>query len=149
MPDSRRESAAEGATVVVVDDEESVRRALARLIRSAGMLARTFSSAEAYLAESHPVPASCLVLDVRLPGLNGLQLQEALHRKGYPISIVFITGHGDVPTSVRAMKAGAVDFLQKPFAGRDLLDAVRRAISRTRDAVARQAECAEIRRRYD
>jgi FixJ family two-component response regulator len=137
------------ATVYIVDDEESVRKALARLIRSAGMTARTFPSAEAFLAESHPVPASCLVLDVRLPGLNGLQLQEALHRKGYPISIVFITGHGDVPTSVRAMKAGAVDFLQKPFAGRDLLDAVRRAINRTRDAVARQAECAEIRRRHD
>jgi FixJ family two-component response regulator len=137
------------ATVYIVDDEDSVRRALGRLIRSAGMTARTFPSAETFLAESHPVPASCLVLDVHLPGLNGLQLQEALHRKGYPISIVFITGHGDVPTSVRAIKAGAVDFLQKPFAGRDLLGAVRRAVHRTRDAVLRQAECAEIRRRYD
>lgn len=145
----RQELAETAATVYVVDDEESVRRALARLIRSAGMTARTFPSAEVFLAESHTVPASCLVLDVHLPGLNGLQLQEALHRKGYPVSIVFITGHGDVPTSVRAMKAGAVDFLQKPFAGCDLLDAVRRAIGRTRDAVARQAQCAEIRRRYD
>jgi len=104
------------ATVFVVEDEETVRRALARLIRSAGMTAQTFPTAEAFLKESHAVSASCLVLDVRLPGLNGLQLQEALTRKGYPISIVFITGHGDVPTSVRAMKAGAVDFLQKPFA---------------------------------
>jgi FixJ family two-component response regulator len=137
------------ATVFIVDDEDSVREALGRLIRSAGMTARTFPSSEAFLAESHPAPASCLVLDVHLPGLNGLQLQEALLRKGYPISIVFITGHGDVPTSVRAMKAGAADFLQKPFAGRDLLGAVRRAINRTRDAVARQAECAEIRRRHD
>ncbi len=149
MPDSRRESPPEGATVFVVDDEESVRRALGRLVRSAGMTVRTFPTAEAFLSESHPAPASCLVLDVRLPGLNGLQLQEALQRKGYPISIVFITGHGDVPTSVRAMKAGAVDFLQKPFAGHELLDAIRRAIGRTRDAVAKQAECAEIRRRYD
>jgi len=137
------------ATVFVVDDEDTVRRALARLIRSASMTARTFPTAEAFLAESHVVPASCLVLDVRLPGLNGLQLQEALNRKGYPIAIIFITGHGDVPTSVRAMKAGAVDFLQKPFAGHELLDAIRRAVSRTREAVTKQAECAEIRRRYD
>ena len=150
MPElSRQDLAATAATVYVVDDEDTVRRALARLIRSAGMTARTFPTAEAFLAESHAVPASCLVLDVRLPGLNGLELQEAINRKGYLISIVFITGHGDVPTSVRAMKAGAVDFLQKPFAGHELLDAIRRAVHRTRDAVSRQAECAEIRRRYD
>ncbi len=136
-------------TVFVVDDEETVRKALARLIRSARMTARTFPTAEAFLAESHAVPDSCLVLDVRLPGLNGLQLQEALNRKGYPISIIFITGHGDVPTSVRAMKAGALDFLQKPFAGQELLDAIRRGVSRTRDAVAKQAEFTEIQRRYD
>jgi FixJ family two-component response regulator len=149
MSERPRHNLAEtNATVYVVDDEETVRRALARLIRSAGMTAQTFPTAEAFLAESHTVPASCLVLDVRLPGLNGLELQEALNRKGYPISIVFITGHGDVPTSVRAMKAGAVDFLQKPFAGHELLDAIRRAVNRTRDAVSRQAEYAEIRRRY-
>jgi len=150
MPElPRQDLAATAATVYVVDDEDTVRRALARLIRSAGMTARTFPTAEAFLAESHAVPASCLVLDVRLPGLNGLELQEAINRKGYLLSIVFITGHGDVPTSVRAMKAGAVDFLQKPFAGHELLDAIRRAVHRTRDAVSRQAECAEIRRRYD
>ena len=149
MSESPREASAETpATVFVVDDEDSVRRALARLIRSAGMTARTFPSAEAFLAENHAEPSSCLVLDVRLSGLNGLQLQETLHRKGFSIAIVFITGHGDVPTSVRAMKAGAVDFLQKPFAGHELLDAIRRAVSRTRDAVSRQAECAEIQRRY-
>ena len=145
----RQDVAATAATVFVVDDEETVRRALARLIRSAGMTARTFPTAEAFLAESHAAPASCLVLDVRLPGLNGLQLQEALTRKGYPLSIVFITGHGDVPTSVRAMKAGAVDFLQKPFEGHELLTAIRRAVGRTRDAVAKQEECSEIQRRYD
>jgi FixJ family two-component response regulator len=150
MSESPRETLSEAAaTVFVVDDEDAVRKALSRLIRSAGMTARTFPTAEAFLAESHAVPASCLVLDVRLPGLNGLQLQEALNRKGYPISIIFITGHGDVPTSVRAMKAGAVDFLQKPFAGHELLDAIRRAVDRTREAVAKQAECAEIQRRYD
>ena len=146
---SRQNLSETAATVFVVDDEDTVRKALSRLIRSAGMTAQTFPTAEAFLAESYTVPASCLVLDVRLPGLNGLQLQEALNRKGYPISIIFITGHGDVPTSVRAMKAGAVDFLQKPFAGHELLDAIRRAVSRTRDAVAKQAECAEIQRRYD
>jgi FixJ family two-component response regulator len=149
MSESPREAPPETATVFVVDDEESVRKSLSRLIRSAGMTARTFPTAEAFLAESHTVPASCLVLDVRLPGLNGLQLQEALNRKGYPLAIIFITGRGDVPTSVRAMKAGAVDFLLKPFAGDELLDAIRRAVGRTRDAVAKQAEFAEIQRRYD
>jgi FixJ family two-component response regulator len=150
MVESPCETVSEGAaTVFVVDDEDTVRKALARLVRSAGMTARTFPTAEAFLAESQAVPVSCLVLDVRLPGLNGLQLQEALNRKGYPIAIIFITGHGDVPTSVRAMKAGAVDFLQKPFMGRDLLDAIRRAVNRTRDAVTKQAETSEIQRRYD
>jgi FixJ family two-component response regulator len=150
MADSSHKTSSEAAaTVFVVDDEETVRKALGRLIRSAGMTARAFPTAEAFLAENHTVPDSCLVLDVRLPGLNGLQLQEALNRKGYPISIIFITGHGDVPTSVRAMKAGAVDFLQKPFAGHELLDAIRRAVGRTRDAVAKQREAAEVQRRYD
>jgi len=146
---SRQNLSETAATVFVVDDEDTVRKALARLIRSAGMKARTFPTAEAFLAENHAVSASCLVLDIRLPGLNGLQLQEALNRKGYPIAIIFITGHGDVPTSVRAMKAGAVDFLQKPFAGHELLDAIRRAVNRTRDAVTKQEACAEIQRRYD
>jgi FixJ family two-component response regulator len=146
---SRQNFTETAATVFVVDDEDTVRKALARLIRSAGMTARTFPTAEAFLAENHAGPASCLVLDVCLPGLNGLQLQEALNRKGYPIAIIFITGHGDVTTSVRAMKAGAVDFLQKPFAGHELLDAIRRAVGLTRDALAKQAETAEIQRRYD
>jgi FixJ family two-component response regulator len=150
MAESPRETVSEAAaTVFVVDDDESVRKALARLIRSAGMTARTFPTAEAFLAERQAVAASCLVVDVRLPGLNGLQLQEALNRKGYPIAIIFITGHGDVPTSVRAMKAGAVDFLQKPFEDSDLLDAIRRAIARSRDAFAKQAESARLQRRYD
>jgi len=150
MAESLRETVSgAAATVCVVDDDENVRKALARLIRSAGMTARTFPTAEAFLAGNHVVPAFCLVLDVRLPGLNGLQLQEALNRRGYPLAIIFITGHGDVPTSVRAMKAGAVDFLQKPFTGHELLDAIRRAVGRTRDAVAKYAETAEIQRRYD
>jgi FixJ family two-component response regulator len=150
MPESRHEILSEtAATVFIVDDDASVRKALARLIRSAGMKAQAFPTAEAFLAESHVEPASCLVLDVRLPGLNGLQLQEALNRKGYPLAIIFITGHGDVPMSVRAMKAGAVDFLQKPFKDSDLLDAIRRAIARSREAFAKQAESARLQRRYD
>ena len=150
MPNSPHESGTGAdATVFVVDDDASVRKALARLIRSAGMTARPFPTAEAFLAESHVEPASCLVLDVRLPGLNGLQLQEALNRKGYPLAIIFITGHGDVPMSVRAMKAGAVDFLQKPFEDSDLLDAIHRAIARSREAFAKQAESGRLQRRYD
>jgi FixJ family two-component response regulator len=150
VPESRRESASEAAaTVFVVDDDAGVRKALARLIRSAGMTARTFATAEAFLMESHLEPASCLVLDVRLPGLNGLQLQEALNRKGYPLAIIFITGHGDVPMSVRAMKAGAVDFLQKPFEDSDLLDAIHRATARTRDAFAKRETSTQIQSRYD
>src|SRR5512139_3605076 len=137
------------ATVFAVDDDASVRKALARLISSAGMTAQTFPTAEAFLSESHVEPASCLVLDVRLPGLNGLQLQEALNQKGYPLAIIFITGHGDVPMSVRAMKAGAVDFLQKPFEDSDLLDSIRRAIARSRDAFAKQAESARVQGRYE
>ncbi len=150
MPGSPRELLPDAAaTVFVVDDDASVRKALARLIRSAGMTARPFPTAEAFLAESQVEPASCLVLDVRLPGLNGLQLQEALNRKGYPLAIIFITGHGDVPMSVRAMKAGAVDFLQKPFQDGDLLEAIGRAIARSREAFAKQAESAHLQRLYD
>ena len=150
MPVSPSDSVTEAApTVFVVDDDTSVRKALARLVRSAGMTAHGFSTAEAFLAESQVEPASCLVLDVRLPGLNGLELQEALNRRGYPLAIIFISGHGDVPTSVRAMKAGAVDFLQKPFQESDLLDAIRRAVARSREAFARQAERARLQARYD
>jgi FixJ family two-component response regulator len=150
QPASGPPSVAEAAAaVVVIDDDANVRKALARLIRSAGMPVRTYSTAEAFLAEQSAPPAACLVVDLRLPGLNGLELQEAVSRRGVPISIVFITGHGDVPTSVRAMKAGAVDFLQKPFESRDLLAAIRRGIERTREAAAKRAESSEIQRRYD
>jgi FixJ family two-component response regulator len=150
VPSPPRDASAEvPATVIIVDDDAAVRKALTRLVRSAGMAAQPFATAEAFLAESQVVPASCLVLDVRLPGLNGLELQEALARKGYPIAVIFITGHGDVPTSVRAMKAGAVDFLQKPFDGCGLLDAIRRAVDRTRNAVARQGDLAAMQERYD
>jgi len=107
------------AVVCVVDDDESVRRGLRRLLKSAGYTAETFSSAEAYLSREIFPGAICLLLDVRMPGLKGPALQEALEERGTCEQIVFITGHGDVPTATRAMKKGAVDFLSKPFDGEE------------------------------
>ena len=112
------------AIVFVVDDDPSVREALRSLIRSAGLTVQTFASALEFLARPPPDVPSCLVLDVRLPGLSGLDLQKRMAEIDIATPIVFITGHGDVPTSVRAMKAGAVEFLTKPFTDKDLLDAV-------------------------
>src|SRR5437773_7400202 len=130
---------AEGKAIVfVVDDDASVREGLGSLIRSAGLRVETFASAQEFLARSRADVPSCLVLDVRLPGLSGLDLQKRMAEVNIEIPIVFITGHGDVPTSVQAMKAGAVEFLTKPFADRDLLDAIQQAIKR--DRVARSEE---------
>ncbi|HWB57916.1 MAG TPA: response regulator transcription factor [Chthoniobacteraceae bacterium] len=131
-----------GATVFVVDDDESVREAVSSLIRSEGMRVKVFSSAGEFLREKAPDCPTCLVLDVRLPGLSGMDLQRELARIGNPIPIVFITGHGDIPMGVRAIKAGASGFLPKPFRDRDLLDAIREAVGR--DAKARE-ERAEMR----
>jgi FixJ family two-component response regulator len=131
-----------------VDDDASVREALASLIRSAGLTVQTFASALEFLARPRPDVPSCLVLDVRLPGLSGLDLQERMAEVDIAIPIVFITGHGDVPTSVRAMKAGAVEFLTKPFIDQDLLDAVQQAMERDRAARRKHAEMAELRGRY-
>jgi FixJ family two-component response regulator len=137
------------AIVYVVDDDESVCRALSRLIRSVGLAAETFHSARAFLDHTPPDVAACLVLDVRLPGASGLDLQTALSQAGRDLPIVFITGHGDVPTTVRAMKGGAVDFLQKPFNDQELLDCVQRAITRSRAQRAERSERAELQRRLD
>lgn len=116
-------------TVIVIEDDESMRSALARLIRSVGLRVQTFSSAQEFLGSPLPEGPSCMVLDIRLPGMSGLQLQETLERTHLSIPIIFITGHGDVPMSVQAMKAGAVDFLQKPVNDQQLLDAVQRLFS--------------------
>ena len=141
---------AEGKAIVfVVDDDASVREGLGSLIRSAGLRVETFASAQEFLARSGADVPSCLVLDVRLPGLSGLDLQKRMAEVNIEIPIVFITGHGDVPTSVQAMKAGAVEFLTKPFADRDLLDAIQQAIKRDRVARRQQAEMAELYDRYD
>jgi len=121
---------AASALVSIVDDDASVRKGLARLLKSAGYDAETFASASEYLARPRPEEPGCLLLDVRMPGLSGLELQEALARTGRRISIVFISGHGDIPGSVKAMKSGAVDFLTKPVDDRELLGAIERAVAK-------------------
>jgi FixJ family two-component response regulator len=140
------------AIVFVVDDDESVRESLGGLIRSAGLRVEMFASAQQFLAgpRSNNVGApSCLVLDVHLPGLSGLDLQKRMAEVNIEIPIIFITGRGDIPTTVRAMKAGAVEFLTKPFRDHDLLDAIGQAIERDRAARRRQAEMAELRGRCE
>ena len=137
------------AIVYVVDDDDSVCRALARLFRSVGLMTETFRSAKAFLDSPVADRPACLILDIRLPGPSGLDLQETLSHAGRDMPIVFITGHGDVPTTVRAMKGGAVDFLQKPFNDQDLLDCVQRALARSRDHRAERADRAELQVRLD
>jgi FixJ family two-component response regulator len=135
--------------VYVIDDDESVRRALTRLIRAVGLEVETYPSAAAFLAQPRPERPACLVLDVRLPGASGLDLQAALGGAQAVLPIIFITGFGTVPTTVRAMKGGAVDFLQKPFQDQELLDAIHRALERSRGARTRQAERSAVQRRVD
>jgi FixJ family two-component response regulator len=137
------------AIVFVVDDDVSVREGLGSLIRSARLRVETFASAQEFLDSPRSDAASCLVLDVRLPGLSGLDLQKRMAEANIEIPIIFITGHGDVPTSVRAMKAGAVEFLTKPFRDRDLLDAIHQAIKRDRIARGQRAQMAELYDRYE
>ena len=141
MPDTE-------AIVFVVDDDASVREALGRLIRSAGLKVEAFASAEEFLNRPPADAPSCLVLDVRLPDLSGLDLQRRMVDAKNEIPIVFITGHGDIPTTVRAMKAGAVEFLTKPLVDGDLLESIRYAIARDRTARQRHAETAELRARF-
>ena len=135
--------------VCVVDDDQSVRRALRRLFKSAGYAAEAFASAEDYLAREIFEGSICLVLDVRMPGLKGPGLQEALEKRGACEQIVFLTGHGDVPTATRAMKKGAVDFLTKPFDDEELILAVKRALERAEEQLRRHGERREARRRID
>ncbi len=136
-------------TVFVVDDDAAIRKAVSRLLRSAGIAVAVFASAREFLAQYDPAAPGCLVLDIAMPGFNGLQLQTALGEKGSILPIIFLTGHGDVSKSVQAMKHGAFDFLSKPVKDKDLLTAVRAAIER--DAVARpeHAKLSQIRARLD
>jgi FixJ family two-component response regulator len=137
------------AIVFVVDDDLSVREGLERLLHAAGWEVETFPSAQEFLAHRKEDIPSCLVLDVGLPGLSGLDLQKRILEANREIPIVFITGHKDVPTSVRAMKAGAVEFLVKPFSEDDLLDAIRQAIKRDRSARYQNAQMQDLWRRYE
>jgi FixJ family two-component response regulator len=136
------------AIVLVVDDDASVREALGSLIRSAGLRVETFASAQEFLAHPRVDAPSCLVLDVQLPGLSGLDLQKQMAEVNLEIPVVFITGHGDIQMSVRAMKAGAVEFLTKPLADRDLLEAIQQAIKRDRAARQQQADMRELQGRF-
>jgi|ERR1700730_13602104 len=139
----------EQATVFVVDDDESVRQSLESLIRSVGLRVVAFASAQEFLASPREDVTSCLVLDLRLPGQSGLDLQKRLAELNIQIPIVFITGHGDIPTSVRAMKAGAFEFLTKPFRDQDLLDAIHQAIEGDHTARRHHADVGEILHRYE
>jgi FixJ family two-component response regulator len=134
--------------VFVVDDDQSVREALSSLIRSIGLDVETYASAHEYLRRQPQQSPACLVLDVRMPGLSGLDLQRELANQGRGIPIIFVTAHGDIPMTVKAMKAGAAEFLSKPFRDQDLLDAICQALARDRASMSARADLAEIRWRY-
>ncbi len=139
----------EAPVVFVVDDEPLVRAALQSLLQSVGLEAQTFATAQEFLRTVPVDRPRCLVLDVRLPDLSGLAVQQRLAETSTDMPIIFVTGHGDIPMSVRAMKAGAVEFLTKPFRDQDLLDAVQRAIQQDRTARQSRAEISRLRQRYD
>ena len=139
----------EGQPIVyVVDDDAAVRQAVESLVRSVGFGVKTFASAKEFLDSERTNGPGCLILDVRLPGLSGLDLQRDLLQADIRIPIIFVTGHGDIPMSVRAMKAGAVEFFTKPFRDQDLLDALRQAIERDRAALGAKQEMDELRHRF-
>ena len=135
--------------VFVVDDDASVRNALKSLIRSVGLQVDLFGSAQEFLQSKRPNAPSCLILDIRLPGISGLDFQRKLTETNNPIPIIFITGHGDIPMSVRAMKGGAVEFLTKPFRDQDLLDAIHVALERDRARRQREDEIATLKDRFE
>lgn len=137
------------STVYVVDDDASVRRGLSNLIRSVGLRVEVFASAAEFLAAKRPDAPACLILDVRLPGLSGLDFQAELTKARNQIPIIFITGHGDIPMTVKAMKAGAIEFLTKPFRDQDLLDAVRVALERARATHESEQSAAQLRAKFE
>jgi len=137
------------AIVFVVDDDASVRKSLARLIKSVGLNVETFESAQAFLDYNHSDVPGCLILDMRMQGFSGLDLQKRLKAEGSSIPIVFLTGHGNVPTSVRAMKAGALDFLEKPVEEQALLDAIHRAIQKDKNRREENLKMVDLQQRFD
>jgi FixJ family two-component response regulator len=134
--------------VFIVDDDAPLRESLKNLIRSVGLRVEAFASAQEFLGSTRPEVPGCLVLDVRLPGLSGLDLQKRMAEADVDTSIIFISGHGDIPMAVQAMKAGAVEFFAKPFRDQDLLDAIRQALECNRQARERRTQSAELRSRY-
>jgi FixJ family two-component response regulator len=136
-------------TIAIVDDDPSVRKGLERLIRSVGWKTETFGSAQAFLASARTEAPTCIVLDLQLPGLSGLELQKQMTEAGVETPIVFLTGHGDIPASVKAMKAGAIEFLTKPVDEQDLLNAIQEAIERDRRTRQQQAGVRDLRDRYE
>jgi FixJ family two-component response regulator len=140
---------ADSPTVFVIDDDDLVRASIQGLLKSEGLRSEAFGAAQEFLLSKRPDGPSCLVLDVRLPGVNGLDFQHELAEAGIRIPIIFITGHGDIPMSVKAMKSGAVEFLTKPFRDQDLLDAIYQALDRDRAARQHQSDLAGLRKRYE
>src|SRR6202158_3245404 len=140
---------ASSPTVFVIDDDDLVRASIQGLLKSVGLRSETFGATQEFLRSKRPDVPSCLVLDVRLPGVNGLDFQRELVDAGIRIPIIFITGHGDIPMSVKAMKSGAVEFLTKPFRDQDLLDAIHQALDRDRVTRQQQRELAELRGRWE
>ncbi|HXM21864.1 MAG TPA: response regulator transcription factor [Terriglobales bacterium] len=137
------------AMVFVIDDDALVRAAIQGMLKSVGLRSETFGTPQEFLRSKRPDAPSCLVLDVRLPGVNGLDFQRELADAGVRIPIIFITGHGDIPMTVKAMKSGAEEFLTKPFRDQDLLDAIHLALDRDRITRQQHSELAELRKRYD
>jgi FixJ family two-component response regulator len=136
-------------TVFVVDDDDLVRASIQGMLKSVGLRSETFGTPQEFLRSKRPDGPSCLILDVRLPGVSGLDFQRELADAGIRIPIIFITGHGDIPMTVRAMKSGAVEFLTKPFRDQDLLDAIHQALDRDRVMRQQQSELGELRKRYE
>jgi FixJ family two-component response regulator len=141
-------TAASAPTVFVIDDDAGMRAAIEGLLKSVGLRSESFGNPQDFLRSGRPDGPSCLVLDVRLPGINGLEFQQELADAGILIPIIFITGHGDIPMTVKAMKSGAVEFLTKPFRDQELLDAVHQALDRDRAMRQRHGKLAELRKRY-
>jgi len=141
-------TSAEDSTVFVIDDDAAVRSAIQGLLKSVGLRSDSFGTAQEFLTSKRSDGPSCLILDIRLPGINGLDFQRQLADAGVHIPIIFITGHGDIPMTVRAMKSGAVEFLTKPFRDQDLLDAIYQALDRDQVTRQHESELADVRKRY-
>ena len=141
-------NSADTPTVFIVDDDARMRAAMQRLLKSVGLHSESFATPQDFLRHKLPDAPSCLVLDVRLPGMSGLEVQRKLSEMGVPMPIIFITGHGDIPMTVEAMKSGAVEFLTKPFRDQDLIDAIQQALKRDIDTREQQTEVMHLKERY-